>query len=95
MSATPRTVQETVTDATPEQVLAQAKAFFATRPKLYAAFPDKEGPGFCSLRGQGGEEIVIAVRPAEGGGTQVIGSTYLYEMQLARFLATLSPVGAA
>lgn len=95
MSVTPRTVQETVTDATPEQVLAQAKAFFATRPKLYAAFPDKEGPGFCSLRGQGGEEIVIAVRPAEGGGTQVTGSTYLYEMQLARFLATLSPVGAA
>lgn len=95
MSATPRTVQETVTDATPEQVLAQAKVFFATRPKLYAAFPDKEGPGFCSLRGQGGEEIVIAVRPAQGGGTQVIGSTYLYEMQLARFLATLSPVGAA
>ena len=95
MSVPPRTVQETVTDATPEQVLAQAKAFFATRPKLYAAFPDKEGPGFCSLRGQGGEEIVIAVRPAEGGGTQVTGSTYLYEMQLARFLATLSPVGAA
>ena len=95
MSVTPRTVQETVTDATPEQVLAQAKEFFATRPKLYAAFPDKEGPGFCSLRGQGGEEIVIAVRPAEGGGTQVTGSTYLYEMQLARFLATLSPVGAA
>lgn len=95
MSGTPRTVQEMVTDATPEEVLAQAKVFFTTRPKLYATFPDKEGPGFCSFRGQGGEEIVVAARPAEGGGTQVTASTYLYEMQVARFFATLSPVGAA
>lgn len=95
MSGSPRTVQEMVTDASPEAVLAQAKTFFATRPKLYAAFLDKEGPGFCSFRGQGGEEIVLAVRPAEGGGTQVTASTYLYEMQVSRFLSTLSPVGAA
>lgn len=96
MSSSQRTVQEAITDATPDEVLAQAKTFFATRPKLYAAFLDKEGPGFCSFRGQGGEEIVIAVRPAQGGGgTQVTGSTYLYEMQLARFFATLSAVGAA
>jgi len=95
MSSSQRTVQEMVTDATPDAVLAHAKTFFATRPKLYAAFLDMEGPGFCSFRGQGGEEIVIAARPAERGGTQVIASTYLYEMQVARFFSTLSPVGAA
>lgn len=95
MSSSQRTVQEMVTDATPDEVLAQAKTFFATRPKLYAAFLDMEGPGFCSFRGQGGEEIVVAVRAAEGGGTQVTASTYLYGMQVARFLSTLSPVGAA
>ena len=95
MSSSQRTVQEMITDATPDEVLAQAKEFFSTRPTLYAAFLDKEGPGFCSFRGQGGEEIVLAVRPAEGGGTQVTASTYLYEMQVARFLGTLSPVGAA
>jgi hypothetical protein len=95
MSGSPRTVQEMTTDVSPDDVLALAKTFFATRPKLYAAFLDKEGPGFCSFRGQGGEEIVIAVRPADGGGTQVTASTYLYEMQVARFLSTLSPVGAA
>ena len=94
MSVPPRTVQEVVTDLPPDEVLAQAKTFFATRPKLYAAFIDKEGPGFCSLRGQGGEEIVVAARAVEGG-TQVTASTYLYEMQVARFLSTLSPAGAA
>jgi hypothetical protein len=95
MSSSQRTVQEFVTDATPDEVLAQAKSFFSTRPKLYATFLDKEGPGFCSFRGQGGEEIVIGVRPADGGGTRVTASTYLYEMQVSRFLSTLSPVGAA
>ena len=95
MSGTPRTVQEMVTDASPDEVLAHAKTFFATRPKLYATFLDKEGPGFCSFRGQGGEEIVVAVRSAEGGGTQVTASSYLFEMQVSRFLSTLSPVGAA
>jgi hypothetical protein len=95
MSSADRSVQEAVTDATPEQVLAHAKYFFATRPTLYAAFLDKEGPGFCSFRGQGGEEIVIAARPAPNGGTQVTASTYLYEMQVARFLSTLSPTGVA
>ena len=95
MSSSQHTVQELVTDAAPDEVLAHAKSFFATRPKLYAAFLDKEGPGFCSFRGQGGEEIVIGVRPADGGGTRVTASTYLYGMQVARFLSTLSPVGGA
>jgi len=73
--------------------LAQAKGFFAERTPLYAAFLDKEGPTFCSFRGQGGEEIVIGVAPAERG-TRVTGSTYLFDMQLARFLSTLPAVAS-
>jgi hypothetical protein len=43
-----------------------------------------------SLRGQGGEEVIIGVRTAEGG-TAVTGSTYLFDQQVARFFATLPP----
>jgi hypothetical protein len=31
--------------------------------------------------------------PSPDGGTQVTGSTYLFDMQLARFLTTLPPAG--
>jgi hypothetical protein len=74
------------------EVLTRAKSFFATRSSLYSAFLDKEGPTFCSFRGQGGEEIVIGVAPADGGGTRVTGSTYLFDMQVARFFSTLPAV---
>ena len=90
-----RTVQEFRTSLAPSDVLASAKVFFARRSPLYAAFLDMEGPTFCSFRGQGGEELVIAVSPAEGGGTRVTGSTYLFDMQVARFFTVLPPyVGA-
>jgi len=91
MQPSPRTLQEYVTTLAPNEVLAQAKGFFARRTPLYAAFLDKEGPTFCSFRGQGGEEIVIGVAAADGG-TRVTGSTYLFDMQLARFLSTLPAV---
>lgn len=44
-----------------------------------------------SLRGQGGEEIVIAAT-AEGGSTSVTASSYLFDAQVAQFLSTLPPV---
>ena len=87
------TVQETTTSLAAAEVLARAKTFFANRPSLYSTFVDKEGPGFTSFRGQGGEEIVIAVAPAANGGTRVTGSTYLFDMQISRFFATLAPAG--
>ncbi|HEX4681946.1 MAG TPA: hypothetical protein VH277_04510 [Gemmatimonadaceae bacterium] len=87
-----QTVQETVTSLSGDEVLARAKTFFPSRPSLYAAFVDREGPGFASFRGQGTEELVIAVSPAEGG-TRVTGSTYLFDMQVARFFATLPAAG--
>jgi hypothetical protein len=93
MSSSQQSVEETTTDLPAADVLARAKSFFANRPSLYSTFLDKEGPGFCSFRGQGGEEVVIAAAPAPSGGTRVTGSTYLFDMQLARFFTTLPPAG--
>ncbi|NUO62268.1 MAG: hypothetical protein HOQ11_06140 [Gemmatimonadaceae bacterium] len=82
------TLQECVTTLAPAEVLAAAKQFFARRPGIYSAFIDREGENFATFRGQGGEEIVIGVAPADGG-TRVTGSTYLFDMQVARFFTTL------
>lgn len=91
MAPSQRTLQEFQTTLQPSEVLARAKGFFARRNPLYAAFLDKEGPTFCSFRGQGGEEIVIGVSPSDSG-TRVTGSTYLFDMQLSRFFSTLPAV---
>ena len=93
MGSSQQTVQEAITDLPPAEVLARAKSFFASRPSLYSAFLDMEGSGFCSFRGQGGEEVIVAAASAPEGGTRVTGSTYLFDMQLARFLTTLPPAG--
>jgi hypothetical protein len=47
-----------------------------------------------TMRGQGGEEVVIGVVPGAGA-TKVTGSTYLFDQQIARFFATLAPVPLA
>ena len=91
MPPSQRTLQEFQTTLAPNEVLTRAKGFFSMRTPLYAAFLDKEGPTFCSFRGQGGEEVVIGVTPSNGG-TRVTGSTYLFDMQLARFFSTLPTV---
>ena len=89
-----RTLQEITTTLTGDEVLSRAKSFFSNRPSLYSTFLDKEGPGFASFRGQGGEELIVAVTPAEGGrGTRVTGSSYLFDMQVARFFTTIAPEG--
>ena len=51
----------------PGIVAAVSSFLFARRANIYAAFLDMEGPTFVSLRGQGGEEVVIGVRETEGG----------------------------
>ena len=93
MTASSGTLQEQLTSLAPDEVLRRAKTFFAARSSLYATFLDKEGPGFCTFRGQGGEEIVIAVAPSDSG-TKVTGSSYLFDMQVARFFSTLPPATA-
>ena len=88
MSRSQRTLQELHTPLSPDDVLTRAKKFFSQRNPLYATFLDTEGPGYATFRGQGGEELVIGAA-AKDGGTLVTGSTYLFDMQVARFLATL------
>jgi hypothetical protein len=85
-----RTLQETRTSLTADDVLARAKRFFTRRNNVYATFVEKEGPTFATFRGQGGEEIAIAA-VGEAGATRVTGSTYLFDQQVARFFATLPP----
>jgi len=95
MTAPARTVQEFTTSLSGDEVLKRAKTIFVTRPSIYSAFIDKEGPGFCSFRGQGGEEIVIATSVGPNGmNTRVTGSSYLFDMQISRFFVTLTPVAA-
>jgi hypothetical protein len=93
MAASKSTLQETTTTVAPDEVLERAKKFFAKPGSVYSAFLDKEGPGYCTFRGQGGEEIVIAAA-AGANGTRVSGSTYLFDMQVGRFFATLPAVEA-
>jgi hypothetical protein len=83
-----RTLQEVETTLSGAEVISAAKDFFTRRNGIYAAFLDKEGPGYVTFRGQGGEEIVIGAA-ASGSGTRVSGSTYLFDQQIARFFSGL------
>ena len=85
-----RTFQSQRTSVAPSDVLRAAREFFAYGSSIYAAFVEKEGPNHLVLRGQGGEEVVIAAF-ADGGATVVNGSSYMFDQQVARFLTTLAP----
>ncbi|MEO6528832.1 MAG: hypothetical protein ABIP93_19600 [Gemmatimonadaceae bacterium] len=90
MNQSQRTLQEYHTTLSPAEVLESAKIFFLRHSSLYAAFLDRDGPTFVTFRGQGTEELVIAASAHEGA-TRVTGSSYLYDMQIARFFTTLPP----
>ena len=60
-------VYQVVTTLDGAEVIRRAKQFFAERVPMQAAFPEKEGATFLTLRGQGGEEIAIAVMPTPEG----------------------------
>jgi hypothetical protein len=94
MSQRDRTLQETTTSHSPAEVLQAAKRFFSSQTGVYAAFPEQESKTHVSLRGQGGEEVVIAALSGDGR-TVVTGSTYLFDQQIARFFATLAPAPLA
>jgi hypothetical protein len=86
-------LHETITSLPPADVLARAREFFAERVPQQGAFLEKEGPGFATFRGQGGEEIALAVF-ANAGGTRVRASTLLFDQSVGRFLSTLPAAGA-
>lgn len=83
-----RTQQEASTSLDGAAVLEAATEFFATRNGIYAAFPEKSGPTYVALRGQGGEDVLFGV-VAIPGGTRVTGSSYMFDQQIARFLSAL------
>lgn len=85
-----RLLQERLTSLPVADVLADAVRFFAQRGGIYTAFPEKQGPTYVVLRGQGGEEIAIAARETPAG-TSVSGSSYMFDQQVARFLSSLPP----
>lgn len=87
-------MQEARTSLPPLEVIDRAKRFFVRNNSLYATFVELEGPEHLTLRGQGGEEIALGATAADGG-TLVTASTYLFDMQVARFFATLPPLPAA
>jgi hypothetical protein len=84
---------ETITSLPPAEVLGRAKAFFAERAPHNAAFIELEGPHFATFRGQGGEELTLAVQPASAG-TRVRASTLFFDQVIGRFFSTL-PAGDA
>ncbi|HKH83100.1 MAG TPA: hypothetical protein VKA25_05375, partial [Gemmatimonadales bacterium] len=77
-------VHEVITTLAGAEVLHRAKQFFAERVPLNAAYPEKEGPGFVTFRGQGGEEIAMAVW-SDARGTRVRASTLLFDQVVDRF----------
>jgi hypothetical protein len=81
-------VYEVITTLDGPEVLRRAKRFFSERVPLYAAYPEREGATFLTLRGQGGEEIAFAVW-ATPAGTRVRVSTLLFDQVVDRFLSTL------
>jgi hypothetical protein len=81
-------IHEALTTLSPADVLAGAKAFFSERIPHNSAYPEAQGPGFLTLRGQGGEEIALAVFQADGL-TRVRASTLFFDQAVGRFLSTL------
>lgn len=87
---TNRQLQERTTTLDVASVLSAATQFFSRRGGVYAAFVESQGPSHLVLRGQGGEELIIAARVAPGG-SAVSGSSYLFDQQVAQFLDSLPP----
>ncbi len=83
---------ETVTALPGPEVLRRAKTFFSERVPHHAAFLEKEGPAFATFRGQGGEELAIAVLPAERA-TRVRASSLFFDQEIGRFFSTLPAPG--
>ena len=87
-------VHDTVTTLSPEEVLDRAVQFFAERVPHTAAFPERRGPQSLVLRGQGGEEVAMAVGRHEGL-TRVRASTLFFDQAIGRFFSTLPGRAAA
>jgi len=81
-------IHETLTQLPVAEVLRRAKAFFPERVPHNAAFLEREGASFAVFRGQGGEELALAVVPADGA-TRVRASSSFFDQAIGRFFSTL------
>jgi hypothetical protein len=84
-------IYETTTTLPAADIFARARQFFSERVPQQAAYPEKGGDTWPVLRGQGGEEISIAVF-ADGAVSRVRASTLFFDQPLDRFLSTLPEV---
>jgi hypothetical protein len=83
-------IHTTTVSLPPADVLARAQEFFAERVPAAAAYVEKRGSNFLTLRGQGGEEIAISAWDDTAAGiTRVRASTLLFDQALDRFFSTL------
>lgn len=83
-------IHTTTVSLPPTDVLTRAQQFFAERVPHAAAFLEKSGPNFVTLRGQGGEEVVVSAwADKETGVTRVRASTLFFDQALDRFFSTL------
>ena len=74
----------------PAEVLDRAQTFFAERVPQMAAFVEKRGANFITLRGQGGEEVVFSAwEDTAAGVTRVRASTLFFDQPVDRFFSTL------
>jgi hypothetical protein len=88
-------IHTTTVSLPPNDVLERAERFFSERVPNAAAFVEKRGPNFLTLRGQGGEELVVSAwADAAAGITRVRASTLFFDQALDRFLSTL-PLASA
>jgi len=88
-------IHTTTVSLAPAEVLARAQQFFAERVPNAAAFVEKTGPNFITLRGQGGEEVVISAwADTEKSVTRIRASTLFFDQALDRFFSTL-PLASA
>ena len=94
MAETRRTLLETKTTVAPADVLERAKRFFSGRNSIYTAYVEREGPQYVTMRGQGGEELIVHAA-GTANGTAVTGSSYMFDAQIQRFFATLPPAESA
>ena len=89
-----RTLQSATTSMSGPDVLRSAKEFFSRQSGIYSAFVEQEGPTHLTMRGMGGEEIVVGVA-SRAGITAVNASSYMFDQQIALFLSSLpaAPAG--
>lgn len=83
-------IHTTTVSLPPAEVLSRAQQFFAERVPHAAAFFEQSGPNFVTLRGQGGEEVVVSAwEDKDQGVTRVRASTLFFDQALDRFFSTL------